>query len=77
MPIFEIVIVAFFIVAFLAIGVWATFFNKPKASGFIQEDSIDDKKELFSVLNHNDDGGEPLVAYAPVSNKKLDNDPWF
>jgi len=73
---FKIVIVAFFIVAFFAIGVWATFFNKPEKSGFIREDSIDDKKELFSVLNHNDDGGEPLVAYAPVSKKKLGNDPW-
>lgn len=70
------VIVAIFIVAFAAIYIWFAFLNEPKKSGFIYERSIDDKKELFSVLNNNNDGGEPLITYANVSNKKLDNDPW-
>lgn len=72
----QMVIVGFFILALGGIAVWSIFFNKPKKSGFIYESSIDDKKELFSVLNNNSDGGEPLIAYANVSNKKLNNDPW-
>lgn len=52
------------------------FFNETKKSGFIYERSIDNKEELFSVLNNNNDGGEPLIAYANVSNKKLKDDPW-
>ena len=70
------VIVAIFIVAFAAIFIWLTFFNTSEKSGFTYERSIDDTKELFSVLNNNNDGGEPLVAYANIGNKKLDNDPW-
>ena len=70
------VIVAVFIVAFAAIYIWFAFFNEPKKSGFIYERNINDKEELFSVLNNNNDGGEPLIAYANVSNKKLNDDPW-
>ncbi|MGP9516481.1 type IV secretory system conjugative DNA transfer family protein [Psychrobacter sp. AOP5-CZ1-12] len=70
------VIVAVFLLAFAAIYIWFSFFNETKKSGFIYERSIDDKEELFRVLNNNDDGGEPLIAYANVSNKKLKDDPW-
>lgn len=70
------VIITVFIVAFAAIYLWFAFLHEPKKSGFIYERSINDKKELFSVLNNNNDGGEPLIAYANVSNNKLNEDPW-
>lgn len=70
------VLVAFLIVAFAAAFIWFAFFNKQKNSGLIYSVSINDKKELFSVLNYGSERGEPLIAHAPVSNNKIKKDVW-
>lgn len=69
-------IIGFFVVLLIALFVITTFFNKPKKSGLIYEKSIDDKKELLSVLNVSNERGNPLIAYAPVSKKKREQDIW-
>lgn len=69
-------IVVFYFLAFAAITLWITFFNKPKKSGVIYSASIDDTSELHGVLNYGVNHGEPLVAYAPVSDRELKKYPW-
>ena len=71
-----IVIVAFFIVVFAAIYIWFTFFNEPKKSGLNYSVSIEDTRELFSVLNYSSERGEPLITHPPVSNSKIKKDIW-
>ena len=76
MSIQVIAILAFFVVALAAIGVWAAFFNKQKKSGVIYSASIDDTGDLFGVLHYGNDSGQPLIAYAPVSARQLAKNPW-
>ncbi len=76
MPMSVIVIVVFLTVALAALAVWAIFFNEPKRSGLIYSVSIKDTRELFSVLNYGSERGEPLIAHARVSNRKLKKDVW-
>lgn len=76
MSIQVIAILVLFAVALAALGIWAIFFNKPQKSGVIYSASIDDPNRLFGVLKYGVNNGEPLIAYAPVSNRKLKNDPW-
>lgn len=70
------VLVAFLVVAFAAIFIWFAFFNKQENSGLIYSVSINDTKELFSVLNYGSERGEPLIAHVPVSNSKIKKDVW-
>lgn len=72
----KLMIVAFFLVALAAIGVWAAFFNKQKKSGVIYSASIDDTGDLFGELHYGIESGQPLIAYAPVSNRQLAKNPW-
>nr|WP_181718044.1 type IV secretory system conjugative DNA transfer family protein [Psychrobacter sp.]QJS05205.1 Type IV secretory pathway, VirD4 component, or conjugative protein [Psychrobacter sp.] len=71
-----VIIVIILIVALAVITAWAIFLNTPKKSGIIYSASIDDKKELFSVLNYGSERGEPLISHAPVSDSKLKKDIW-
>jgi len=75
-PLYIMIIVAFFIVALTAVAVWAIFFNEPKKSGLIYSANINDTRKLFSALNYGSERGEPLIAHARVSNGKLKKDMW-
>ena len=76
MPLYIMIIVAFFIVALTAFAVWAIFSNEPKKSGLIYSANINDTRKLFSALNYGIERGEPLIAHASVSNRKLKKDIW-